>query len=149
MWHSKYKVFTTSFDGNTGLFPVIALQFHDDDRISITYNDPGYGINKEVLDEASLIPYTGLKDKYGNDIYLGDKVRWTKIQYTDCSRTEVEGTEITEGIVDWMDTSLVLKVDGHALFLWPTAIDEPNELEVLGSIYDFREVERNERNLPI
>ncbi|PEY75266.1 YopX family protein [Bacillus cereus] len=141
MKNIKYKVSTTSFDGNTGLFPVIALHFHDENSIMITYDDPGYGINKELLDEGSLIPSTGLKDKYGKDIYLGDKVRWTKLQYTDCSRTEVEGTEITEGIVDWMDTTLVLKKDGHAFFLWPTAIGEPNELEIIGNIYEFGEVE--------
>lgn len=137
----KYKVFTTSFDGNTGLFPVIALQFHDNESVSITYNDPGYGINKEVLDEGSLIPSTGRKNKHGKEIYIGYKVRWTKIQYTDCGRTEVEGSEITEGIVDWMDTSLVLKEDGHAFFLWPTAIDEPNELEIIGNIYDLEQIQ--------
>lgn len=141
MKNIKYKVLTTSFDGNTGLFPVIALHFHDEDSIMITYDDPGYGINKELLDKGSLIPSTGLKDKYGKDIYLGDKVRWTKLQYTDCSRTEVEGTEITEGVVDWMDTTLVLKKDGHAFFLWPTAIDEPNELEIIGNIYDLEQIQ--------
>lgn len=107
---------TTSFDGNTGLFPVIALHFHDEDSITITYDDPGYGINKEMLDEGSLIPSTGLKDKYGKDIYLGDKVRWTKLQYTDCSRMEVEGIEITEGVVYWMDIALMLK-KGWSCFL--------------------------------
>lgn len=33
---------------------------------------------------------------------IDGKVHWTKIPYTDCSRIEVEGTEITEGIVGWM-----------------------------------------------
>lgn len=98
----KYKVCTISIVGNTGLFQIIALQFHDDDGISITYNDSGYGSNREELDEGSLILSLGLKDKSGKDLYIDDKVHWTKIPYTDCSRTEVEGTEITEGIVDWM-----------------------------------------------
>lgn len=53
----------------------------------------------------------------------------------------MEGTEIIEGIVDWMDTTLVLKKDGHALFLWPTTIDEPNELEIIGNIYDLEQIQ--------
>ncbi|MGD6838225.1 hypothetical protein ACQCVL_17085 [Bacillus thuringiensis] len=39
----------------------------------INYDDPGYEINKELLDEGSLITSTELKDKYGKDIYLGDQ----------------------------------------------------------------------------
>ncbi|MEJ9125790.1 hypothetical protein P4I92_19100 [Bacillus cereus] len=39
----------------------------------INYDDPGDEINKELLDGGSLITSTGLKDKYGKDIYLGDK----------------------------------------------------------------------------
>lgn len=50
------------------------------------------------VDEGSLIPSSGLKDKSSKDLYIDDKV----IPYTDCSRTEVERTEITESIVDWM-----------------------------------------------
>ncbi|MCQ6335076.1 MULTISPECIES: hypothetical protein [Bacillus cereus group] len=66
----KYKVCTKSFVGNTGLFQVIALQFHDDDGISITYNDSGYGNNREELDEGSLILSSGLKDKSGKRISI-------------------------------------------------------------------------------
>lgn len=143
MKNFKFQVYTTDWDGVKGIYDVcsITLMNELEGTLSIVFTNSSGDIEKCFVRKEDLRQYTGLRDKNGKDIYLGDKVRWTKLQYTDCSMTEVEGTEITEGVVDWMDTTLVLKKDGHAFFLWPTAIDEPNELEIIGNIYDLEQIQ--------
>ncbi|MEJ8547169.1 YopX family protein [Brevibacillus borstelensis] len=91
------------------------------------------------FDEIDLIKYTGLRDKNGKEIYEGDILRWTKRQYTSCSREEIESEEIQEVIVYWNETMWALAGDDRGYLLMPYLV-EPDAFEVIGNIYENPEL---------
>ncbi|EEM38509.1 hypothetical protein bthur0004_55660 [Bacillus thuringiensis serovar sotto str. T04001] len=90
---------------------------------------------------------TGLIDKNGNDIYLGDFVRWTRVIYTDCSREEIESTEVIQGNIGWLYSTLILKTEEFSRLLLPHLVEDPNEFEVIGNGYDNPWMLKNKQNL--
>ncbi|MFB5563490.1 YopX family protein [Bacillus cereus] len=100
--------------------------------------------NGDIFNFISRNASTGLKDKNTKMIYVGDIVRWTKVTYTDCSRRTVEGTELIEGVIDWLETMFILKTDAtRRLMLLPHVVEDPSEFEVIGNIYEDPELLKN------
>ncbi|OUA56499.1 YopX family protein [Bacillus thuringiensis] len=90
---------------------------------------------------------TGLIDKNGNDIYLGDFVRWMRVIYTDCSRAEITSTEVIEGTVGWLISILTIKTEEFSRLLPPHLVEDQNEFEVIGNGYDNPWMLKNKQNL--
>lgn len=98
-------------------------------------------IQKETaVVKESIGQYTGLKDKNDNEIYEGDIVIWTKRQYTDCSRTEIEGEFLAIGTISWYETIWGMRTpDGNYYLLMPFHL-ETDVFEVIGNIYENPEL---------
>lgn len=113
--------------------------------VQVAMNKGGicYGTYVRRLKDVVLLQYTGLKDKNGNDIYIGDLVRWTRVIYTDCSREEIESTEVIEGKIDWLYSTLILKTEEFSRLLSPHLVEGQNEFEVIGNGYDNPKILKN------
>ncbi|WP_257209122.1 YopX family protein [Bacillus cereus] len=82
-------------------------------------------------------------DKNGSDIYFGDAVRWTRVIYTDCSRAEIESTEVIEGTIGWLDSILTIKTEEFSRLLLPHLVEDQNEFELIGNGYENPKILRN------
>ncbi|MCR6854679.1 YopX family protein [Paenibacillus jamilae] len=113
--------------------------------VQVAMNKGGicYGTYVRRLKDVVLLQYTGLKDKNGNDIYIGDLVRWTRVIYTDCSREVIESTEVIEGNIDWLYSTLILKTEEFSRLLSPHLVEDQNEFEVIGNGYDNPKILKN------
>jgi uncharacterized phage protein (TIGR01671 family) len=90
--------------------------------------------------------YTGLKDKNGKEVYEGDIVEYTRVNYTDCSHQEIESIEevirgemyYAEGL--WPGIRLINRT-GKLFLPGMVSSDIPNiELEIIGNIYENPEL---------
>lgn len=93
-------------------------------------------------ESCELLQYTGQKDKDGKEIYEGDIVVYTRVQYTDCSRTVIEAmAPPVVGEVYYADSVwLGLKnSNGSGRILMPGTIDN-GEFEIIGNIYENPEL---------
>lgn len=113
--------------------------------VQVAMNKGGicYGTYVRRLKDVVLLQYTGLKDKNGNDIYIGDLVRWTRVIYTDCSREVIKSTEVIEGNIDWLYSTLILKTEEFSRLLSPHLVEDQNEFEVIGNGYDNPKILKN------
>lgn len=98
---------------------------------------PNYHVDKETVGQ-----YTGLKDKNSKEIYEGDIVVYSRVQYTDCSRTVIEAmAPPVVGEVYYADSVwLGLKnSNSSGRILMPGTIDN-GEFEIIGNIYENPEL---------
>lgn len=94
------------------------------------------------VDKESVGQYTGVKDKNGKQIFEGDIVVYSRVQYTDCSRTVIEAkAPPVVGEVYYADSVwLGLKnSNGSGRILMPGTIDN-GEFEIIGNIYENPEL---------
>jgi YopX protein len=68
--------------------------------------------------------FTGLKDRYGKEIYEGDIVNWDEEYFED---------------IGWKRSISTISFDNGAFKVGPTVLGEwahPSQVEVIGNIYD-------------
>lgn len=98
----------------------------------------------EGNDDWVLMQYTGLKDKDDREIYESDVVKWERIIYTDCSRSEVDYVEeAIIGEIYYVDgiTIGLKEADGTGRILFPFhLLDSSQDFEVLGNIYENKDL---------
>jgi uncharacterized phage protein (TIGR01671 family) len=105
-----------------------------------------WGMEQREIKNPIFLRYTSLKDRNGREIYTGDVVRYKRVNYTDCSRTEIESEEVFVGVIEEWMCAYWLKVDDRRIPLMTIAINEDEkQMEVIGDIYrnpELLEVEK-------
>lgn len=81
-------------------------------------------------EDCILMQYTGLKDKYGVDIYEGDIVRVVDVSF------EKLGEAI--GKVRWKSGGYEVRIVGNEIWI-STTLTQPN-IEIIGNIYENPEL---------
>jgi uncharacterized phage protein (TIGR01671 family) len=113
---------------------------------NILFEDLDGEIDCEPIVPETVGQYTGLQDKNGKGIYEGDLVEYTRVNYTDCSRQEIESIEevicgeiyYAEGL--WLGIRLINRT-GKLFLPGMASSDIPNiELEIIGNIYENPEL---------
>lgn len=146
----KYRV----WDKDLNKMHICGENVHDSmqflDNQACYYNlQNGCGSLPEEIGEGTyeLMQFTGLKDKNGQEIYEGDIVKYSRVQYTDCSRTKIEA--MAPPIVGevYYSNSLWLgiknKNDTGRVFM-PGTIDS-EEFEIISNIYENPEMLEGEK----
>ena len=121
---------------NEKMGSVIVIDFEEGEvLIELELDDGSKARHFDDLDNIHLMQNTGLKDKKGVEIYEGDIVKWSRL----CMDFNLENYEERSDnfVVEWdvYNTGFVLG-DGE-VFLYK---DISTELEVIGSIYDNRDL---------
>ena len=101
--------------------------FYSDEQIEYRNGMAIIALNKKRGDDFVLMQYTGVKDKYGKEIYEGDIVRYNDRQI---------------GVIVWEHTSFVLKLlndKKNTIILWYD-VDTKDNIEVIGNIYENPEL---------
>lgn len=121
---------------NEKMGSVIVIDFEEGEvLIELELDDGSKARHFDDLDNIHLMQNTGIKDKKGVEIYEGDIVKWSRL----CMDFNLENYEERSDnfVVEWdvYNTGFVLG-DGE-VFLYK---DISTELEVIGSIYDNRDL---------
>jgi hypothetical protein len=83
------------------------------------------GLNSKRINEIELLQFTGLRDKYGNEIWEGDIVK----DIVDGAIVEVKW--INDGIAGFMPWADMIVFAGRPSFIYPD-----KEVEVIGNIHE-------------
>lgn len=105
-------------------------------------------LNKPQANDCILMQYTGLKDKNGNEIYEGDIVKYTRVNWY-CPEHPQHNTDlITICEIFWSDSERAFRErgkfdsgggwEGYLTFADPRA--DENIIEVIGNIYENPEL---------
>ena len=121
---------------NEKMGSVIVIDFEEGEvLIELELDDGSKERHFDDLDNIHLMQNTGIKDKKGVEIYEGDIVKWSRL----CMDFNLENYEERSDnfVVEWdvYNTGFVLG-DGE-VFLYK---DISTELEVIGNIYDNRDL---------
>ena len=91
-------------------------------------------VNPNYEENKVLLQFTGLLDKNGKEIYEGDIVKWDD---------KSNGKYQRKGIIEWKPSHYFIKdVIGGGEFHFGAFIyeDKPEELEIIGNIYENKEL---------
>lgn len=104
------------------------------------------GFNKNIIDNKTIMQYTNLKDKNRKEVYEGDVIKVIRKHWNNCSKEYVEKvTEEIGEVVFYKNCEVALKTkekDGtlYQPFLWIFKDKEDYEIEILGNIYEDKEL---------
>lgn len=117
----KFKAMSKNFDDNHKKILITGeLSIHDDE----------YFINSILVDQKTIGQSTGLKDKYGHEIFINDVIHF-KANYGDFT---LELATATVGF-DELNGRLAVKMNDNILALCDMNYSDV-EYEILGNIYE-------------
>ena len=95
---------------------------------------------------CKLMQYTGLKDKNGKEIYEGDIIKVIRKHWNNCGKEHLEKiAEETGEVVFYKNLQVSLKTkekEGtlYQPFLWIFADEEDCEIEIIGNVYENKDL---------
>lgn len=92
-------------------------QYADGDK------QPKTGKNKFYPSQVEIMQYTGLKDKFGNKVFEGDKVMY---DYPFTKPDEI-------GVVTWNEQNASFQIKGH---IPSSSMKHLDQMKVIGNIYE-------------
>lgn len=87
------------------------------------------------IGKCELFKSACFKDINGNEVFDRHILKWTKRQYTDCSRTEIESEETKEVVIHWDKTMWMLASKTRSYLLMSHLL-ETDDFEIVGHLYD-------------
>lgn len=133
----KFRAYSSH---NHKMYPVSNIEWDIDGRIWVTADDGKNGI--ELIDEeAHLMPYTGLHDKNGREIYEGDIVSFGSV-WNNGDNEDID-EEFHIGVVEYDPHDAVCNVNceesGEHRFLFMEVVNYDG-FGVIGNIFENPEL---------
>ena len=133
----KFRAYSSH---NHKMYPVSNIEWDIDGRIWVTADDGKNGI--ELIDEeAHLMPYTGLQDKNGREIYEGDIVSFGSV-WNNGDNEDID-EEFHIGVVEYDPNYAVYNVNceesGERHFMFMDVVNYDG-FGVIGNVFENPEL---------